>query len=159
MCRLQVPDAPVAPTGRATGLDVGLTTFATTEHPATDIPNPRFARAAAKALIRSQRDLARKQKGSKGRAAARQRKARIEAHTANQRTDWQHKAARDLVGVYDRIGVEKLQVKNMSRSGTGRRQDRAEPLHRRRRLGPVPGGSDLAGHQGRQDGGPCPGPG
>lgn len=120
VCRLQVPGAPVAPTGAATGLDVGLETFATTEDPSTDIANPRFAKAAAKALARSQRHLAGKKKGSAGRAKARRRKAKVEARTASQRADWQHKAARRLVASYDRIGVEDLQVKNMSRRGKGR---------------------------------------
>jgi putative transposase len=122
VCRVALPDTPVAPTGRATGVDVGLTTFATTEDPDTDVANPRFARKAARALARSQRHLARKAKGSKGRAKARRRKARVEARTANQRADWQHEQARKLVAAYDRIGVEKLAVKNMSRSGQGRRK-------------------------------------
>lgn len=109
----------MAPTGRATGVDVGLTTFATTEDPDSDVANPRFARSAAKALARSQRNLARKTKGSKGRAKAKQHKARIEARTKNQRADWQHKAARNLVATYDRIGVEDLKVKNLSAKGKG----------------------------------------
>ena len=46
------PDA-VGTTGATTGLDVGLTTFATTEYPDADVANHRFARAAAKALARS----------------------------------------------------------------------------------------------------------
>jgi len=57
----------VGVTGQSTGLDVGLTTFATTEFPDADVPNPRFARHAAKALARSQRNVARKQKGSRNR--------------------------------------------------------------------------------------------
>jgi putative transposase len=115
VCRVEVPDAPVAPTGRATGLDVGLATFAATEDLDTDVANPRFAKQAAKALARAQRHLARKQTGSKARSKARRRKARIEARVADQRADFAHKAARRLVGLYDRIGVENLEVKNMSR--------------------------------------------
>jgi putative transposase len=117
VCPVEVPDAAVAPTGRATGLDVGLRTFAATEDPDTDVANPRFAKQSAKALARSQRHLARKQTGSKGRTKARGRKARIESRVADQRADFAHKAARKLVGVYDRIGVENLKVKNMSRRG------------------------------------------
>ncbi|HUC38122.1 MAG TPA: transposase [Acidimicrobiales bacterium] len=120
VCRIEVPDAPVAPTGRTTGIDVGLATFATTEDPNSDVANPRFAKAAAKALARSQRHMARKKLGSKGRGKARRRKAELENRTANQRADFQHKAARNLVCAYDRIGVEKLQVKNMSRRAKGR---------------------------------------
>lgn len=120
VCGVELPDAPVAPSGRASGIDVGLTTFATTEDPDTDVANPRFARGAAKVLARSQRHLARKKKGSKGRAKARQHKARVEARIKDQRADWQHKQARKLVAAYDRIGVEKLAVKNMSRRSKGR---------------------------------------
>ena len=122
VCRVTLPDIPVAPTGRSTGLDVGLTTFATTENPDTDIANPRFARTAAKALARTQRHLSHKKPGSNNRVKARRRKARVEARTADQRADWQHKQARKLVAVYDRIGVENLQIKNMSRAGKGRRK-------------------------------------
>ncbi len=120
VCGVELPDAPVAPTGRASGIDLGLTTFATTEDPDSDVANPRFARRAAKALARSQRHLARTKKGSKGAALARRRKARVEARIKDQRADWQHKAARKLVAAYDRIGVEDLAVKNMSRRGKGR---------------------------------------
>jgi len=120
VCRIELPYPGLAPGGRTTGLDVGLSTFATTEDPATDVPSPRFARAAAKALARSQRHLVRKKRGSRARARARRRKARLEARVADQRKDWQNKAARSLVGVYDCIGVEDLRVKNMSRRGKGR---------------------------------------
>ena len=44
VCRVEPPDAAVAPTGRASGIDMALTTFATTEDPDTDVGNPRFAR-------------------------------------------------------------------------------------------------------------------
>ena len=120
VCRVAIPDAPVVATGRSSGLDVGLTTFATTEDPATDIANPRFARAAAKALVRCQRQVARKATGSNSRAKARRRKARVEARVANQRADFHHKAARALVTAYDRVGIEGLAVRNMSRRGKGR---------------------------------------
>jgi putative transposase len=119
--QLEVPVGPVQGTGRATGLDLGLDAFATVEDPTYDIPNPRLARARAKALARSQRCLSRKQKGSANRAKARRRRARIEARTAAQRADFHHKAARGLLCVYDRIGVEDLAVKHLATSG-GRRK-------------------------------------
>lgn len=58
--------------------------------------------------------------GSKGRAKAKTRAARVAAKVANQRSDFHHKLARGLVGAYDRIGVEDLKVKNLSSRGTGR---------------------------------------
>ncbi|MDQ1427031.1 MAG: putative transposase [Acidimicrobiaceae bacterium] len=113
------PD-PVAATGESTGVDVGLNTFATTEFPDADVPNPRFARAAAAALARSQRNLAGKKRGSKNRAKAKTAVAKVHATVAAQRADFVHKQARTLARRFERIGVEKLQVKNMSAKGTGR---------------------------------------
>ena len=106
----------VGATGATTGLDVGLTTFATTEYPDADVANPRFARAAAKALARSQRSLSRKKKGSHNRAKAKTATAKVAARTANQRKDWQHKQARQLARRFDRIGVEDLRINNMVRN-------------------------------------------
>jgi putative transposase len=114
--RIEVPSSPISPTGGCSGLDLGLSTFATTEDPSSDIPNPRFARAAAKALARSQRSFASKQMGSANRAKAKRRVARVAARTANQRADFAHKAARALLASYDTIGVEELAVKNMMAS-------------------------------------------
>jgi putative transposase len=113
---VRVEPEDVGVTGSSTGLDVGLTTFATTEYPDADIPNPRFARNAAKALARSQRNLARKMKGSNNRAKAKVGAAKVYAHTANQRKDWQRKEARTLARRFDRIGVEDLRIKNMVRN-------------------------------------------
>jgi putative transposase len=109
------PEA-LSATGATTGLDVGLTTFATTEFPDADIPNPRSARHAAKALARSQRNLSRKKQGSHNRAKAKTATAKVAAYTASQRKDWQHKEARKLAQRFDRIGVEDLHVKNMVRN-------------------------------------------
>jgi putative transposase len=120
--RMETPSNQLRPTGRATGLDVGLDTYATVEDPTHDIPNPRLARGHAKALARSQRSLARKQKGSANRTKAQRHRARIEAKIAARRADFHQKAARRLVRAYDRIGVEALAINQLSRRGKGRRK-------------------------------------
>jgi putative transposase len=120
--RREVPDHGVVTAGVGTGLDVGLSVFATTEDPSTDVANPRYARQAAKARARSQRNVARKDQGSANRARARRRLARVEARVAAQRADFHHKAARSLVSSYDVIGVEKVSVKAMAARGRGRRR-------------------------------------
>ncbi len=112
------PDA-VGETGQITGLDLGLTTYATTEFAEADVPNPRLGRAAAKALARSQRNLCRKKVGSVGRAKARRHTARVHARIANQRRDFHQKEARKLARRFDLIGVEALGVQRMT-SGGGR---------------------------------------
>ena len=120
---VELPEEPVVATGKTTGLDVGLTTFATAEDEAHDVANPRLARQAAKALARSQRNMAREQNGSKGRAEAKRRLAVCSASVAYQRSDFCHKTARGLLAAYDVIGVDVLRVKDMSR--------RAEPARRK----------------------------
>jgi putative transposase len=105
--------APVGASGESTGLDVGLNTFATTEFADADVPNPRFARAAAKALARSQRNLARKQRGSNNRAKAKTAAAKAHAAVAARRADFAHQQARTLARRFDRIGVEDLRIKNL----------------------------------------------
>jgi putative transposase len=110
---VQVEPIEIGVTGETTGLDLGLTTFATTEFADADIANPRYARSAARALARSQRVQARKTKGSKGRAEAKVGIARLHARVAAQRSDFAHKEARTLARRFDRIGVEDLQIKNM----------------------------------------------
>jgi putative transposase len=103
-------------TGRSTGADVGLTTFVTTVDPDHDIPNPRFARRAARDLAQANRALARTEKESKGRERARQRLAKVHARTADRRRDHHHKTARDLARAFDVIGIEDLRVANMVRN-------------------------------------------
>ena len=145
---VRVEPEPVGATGQSTGVDVGLSTFATTEYADADVPNPRFARAAAKALARSQRNLARKQKGSKNRVKAKTARAKVEAHTANQRRDFQHKQARTLARRFDRIGVEDLRITNMVRNRHLARSISDAGVGR------LLAGSGLAGPQGRPRGSP-----
>lgn len=91
-------------------------TYATTEFADADVPNPRFARRAAKALARSQRNLARKPKGSNHRAKAKMSTARVHTRVDAQRRDFAHKQARALARRFDRIGVEDLRIANMIRN-------------------------------------------
>ena len=110
--RVEIADVPCAKSGRVSGLDVGLSTFATTEDgkDAEHRRTPGSQRGAAKALARSQRSVASKKMGSKNRGRAKKRAARVAVKVANQRADFHHKAARGLLGVYDVIGVEDLRI-------------------------------------------------
>jgi putative transposase len=122
VCKVRTPDGPVNPIGRTTGLDLGLETFAITEHPATDVKNPRFGKAEAAKLRRLNRHLARTQKASNNRRKLRCRKARLEATVADRRREFYHHEARKLVQAYDQIGVEDLAVINMTRKAKGGRK-------------------------------------
>lgn len=64
-------------------------------------------------LTKLQRQLARKQKGSKNREKARIKVARMEHYIANCRNDWIEKESLRLVQNYQVIGIEDLNLKGM----------------------------------------------
>lgn len=109
-----VPARPLEPTGSATGVDVGIADFAVTSDGA-HIANPRWARTAGGRLEAAQGRLTAKQRGSNNRRSARETVAARHRKIANQRRDWQHKQARQLVERYDIVFVEDLKIKNMVR--------------------------------------------
>ena len=109
-----IPTNPLPMTGRQAGIDLGIVSFATTsdgEH----IDNPRCARASAGRLAAAQRRLQLARRGGKNRAAKRETVAARHRKIANQRKDFHHKQARELVARYDLIVVEDLKIANMLR--------------------------------------------
>lgn len=109
-----VPTNPLPATGRQAGIDVGIVSLATTsdgEH----VDNPRWGRTAAHRLAAAQQRLARAKRGSNNRDLRRQTVAARHRKIANQRKDFHHKQARALVGRYDLLVVEDLQIANMMR--------------------------------------------
>lgn len=110
----EVPANPLEPTCKSCGIDLGLASFLVTSE-GTKVPNPSLAREAADSLARAQQVLARKQRGSNNRRAARATVASRHRKVANARRDFHHKTARDLLRAYDVICVEDLTVKNMVR--------------------------------------------
>jgi putative transposase len=109
-----VPTSPLPATGRQAGIDVGIVSFATTsdgEH----VDNPRWGRTAAERLTAAQQRLARAKRRSKNRDCKRETVAARHRKIANQRKDFHHKQARALVGRYELLVVEDLQIANMLR--------------------------------------------
>ncbi|MBO8129198.1 MAG: IS200/IS605 family element transposase accessory protein TnpB [Peptococcaceae bacterium] len=98
--------------GSAVGLDVRLEKFAALSD-GSIIENPQYLRNTEKKIKHAQRHLSRKQKGSRNRAKARLKLAKLHAKVRNQRRDFLHKEARKLVSNYSFIAVEKLNVKGM----------------------------------------------
>ncbi|HEV8190982.1 MAG TPA: transposase [Ktedonobacterales bacterium] len=119
----EVPVHPLPPTGRETGIDLGLESFATLAD-ATLIHNPRCYRKAEAYLRRRQRRVARRKQGShrwrrkavkllaKTHQYLRHQHLRHQ-HLRHQRRDFQHKAALQLVRQYDVISYEDLRIRNM----------------------------------------------
>ncbi len=94
------------------GLDLGLKSMVITSDGHT-YGNPKFWNIDEKKLARAQRRLAKKQKGSKNRAKARLKVARLHARISDRRRDYQHKLSTQLIRENQTICVESLQVKNM----------------------------------------------
>jgi putative transposase len=115
---VEVPDLDPLPTsGRAAGVDLGVTDFAVTSNDQR-ITNPRHMERKARRLARYQRQMARCQPGSANRAKAKAKVARAHRKVRAARTDFLHKASTSLVRDYDLIVLEDLAVKNMVRNRT-----------------------------------------
>jgi putative transposase len=106
------PPEPLQETGRAVGVDLGVTDFVVTSD-GERTPNPRCLERRARSLARYQRRLARCQKGSANRAKASTRVARAHRKVRNARADFLHRASTRLVRQNDVIVIEDLAVVNM----------------------------------------------
>ena len=103
------------PPQEAVGVDLGVTTLATLSQ-GEPIPGPKAHTALLKRLRRTSRRLSDKQRGSKNRAKAKRRLARLHARIANIRKDAAHKATTKLAKTFRRIGAEDLNVRGMTRN-------------------------------------------
>ena len=104
---------PLPETGNECGIDMGLESFATLDS-GKRIENPRLLRKATKKLRRSQQRLSKCEKGSNRRKKAVKRVARLHEKVARKRRGFHHSEARAIVNRFDRIAVEKLNVKGLA---------------------------------------------
>ncbi len=102
-------------TGQTVGIDLGLTSFAVLSD-GTKIDAPRFLRRAEKKLKKTQRELSRKQKGSRNREKARLKVAGVHAKVADARHEFHHQLSTKLIRDNQAIGVENLAVKGLART-------------------------------------------
>jgi len=103
---------PVPTVDSVVGIDFGLDhllVLSTGEK----IGNLRHERRDRTVLVKAQRALCRKQKGSNNRAKARVKVARVHARTADRRTDYLHKITTRLVRENQTFVIEDLAVSNM----------------------------------------------
>lgn len=104
----------VADVDSETGIDLGLKDFAVLRGGKV-IENPRFFRKMERKLVKAQRGLSRKQKGSANRAKARIRLARVHERVKDRRDDWLHKQVGAIIAENQGVFVEDLNVKGLSR--------------------------------------------
>jgi putative transposase len=111
----EVPVEPLPPTGRETGIDVGLKVFLVTAS-GDVIDNPRHFRKAEKQLAKAHRRVSRRKKGSTRRMKAIAWLRRKHQRVQRQRCDFHHKTALCVLRTYNMIYLEALQVRNMVRN-------------------------------------------
>ena len=98
--------------GKVLGIDMGLTDFCITSD-GSKYANPRWIDRHEGNLIRKQQALSRKQKGSKNRAQARLKVAKVHNRISRCREDFHHKLSRKIVNENQVICVENLNIKGM----------------------------------------------
>src|SRR5438034_5227409 len=103
---------PLEVTPQMVGLDLGLKSMVITSDGHT-YGNPKFFAKEEKKLAKAQRRHAKKKKGSKNRAQARLKVARIQKKMADRRRDYQHKLSTQTIRENQVVCIESLQVKNM----------------------------------------------
>jgi putative transposase len=111
----EVPAQPLPPTGKETGIDVGLKVFLITAD-GEAVENPRLHRRGEKKLAKAQRRVSRRKKGSHRRRKAVGNLQRAHQTVKRQRADFQHKTALKLLRDYDTMYLENLRVANMVRN-------------------------------------------
>lgn len=106
---------PLLKTTKEVGIDVGLKDFAILSNGEV-FENPKFLRNMEQKLIREQRILSRRVKGSSNWNKQRVKVARIHERIANARTDYLQKISTHIVKNHDIIAMEDLQVSNMMKN-------------------------------------------
>ena len=81
--------------------------------------SPKYYRKSQAKLAKLQKQLSKKQKGSKNRDKARMKVAKMHKHISNQRLDFLHKKSTEIANQYDVVCVEDLNMKALSNKGFG----------------------------------------
>jgi len=111
---VDVPTCSLAPTGRAVGIDLGVTNLVATSE-GECIKGEQFGSKARVQLASAQRKLATKQRGSNRRRRQVEEVARLHRKVTNQRRNTAHQLSQRLVNDYDFIVLEDLAITNMVR--------------------------------------------
>ena len=109
-----VAPRPLPATGKSTGIDVGITTFATMSD-GSEVDNPRLAETAQPQIRKLQKTVSRRKKGSHRRKKAIGVLARAQARVADKRKQFHHTTAKEILETYDAVAVEDLNVKGLAR--------------------------------------------
>ena len=112
LCCTDVDITPFEKTENAVGIDLGIKEFCITSD-GEMISNPKYLKKSLGKLVKLQRELSRKSKGSSNRNKARVKVARLWEHIANQRKDFLQKLSAEIVKNNDIVCIEDLNVSGM----------------------------------------------
>lgn len=101
--------------GGCIGIDVGIKEFYSDSN-GNVVPNPKYLEKSMRKLIREQRKLSRKQKGSNNRNKQCVKVALVHEKITNQRNDFLQKQSTMLIRENQTICIEELKVRNMMRN-------------------------------------------
>jgi transposase len=118
-----IPDPiPTPGNGQVVGIDRGVAVSAALS--TGDLLHaPGLTVRERRRLRRLERTLARAKRGSNRRGRVRHAVARLKARETDRRKDWAEKVSTDIARRFDVIRVEDLQIKNMTRSAKGTRDN------------------------------------
>jgi len=109
------PEIKVHNGEEVTGIDLGLTSFATLSN-GEKIENPWFFRSEEQALAKVQRRLSKEEKGTPERVRRRLIIAKVHDRIANKRKNFIHQECRKLVDRFKLIAFEELKIKTMQQN-------------------------------------------
>ena len=115
LCCVDIGINPLEQTGAVVGIDLGIKEFATTSDNEI-INNPKFYRKYEEKLIKSQRKLSKRKKGSNNRNKQRLKVNKWHKKIANCRIDFLQKLSTKLIRDYDIICMEDLNSSGMMKN-------------------------------------------
>lgn len=115
ICCTNVEIEKLPQNSNAIGIDVGIKSFCVMSNE-ENIENPKYLQKSYKKLIKAQRRLSSKTKGSKNYHKARIKLAKVHEKIANQRIDFLHKLSSRLISENQIIVLEDLNVKGMMKN-------------------------------------------
>lgn len=107
--------SPMNNKGGIIGIDVGIKEFYCDSN-GSKVANPKYLETSMRKLIREQRKLSRKEKGSNNRKKQRVKVALVHERITNKRNDFLQKQSTMLIRENQTVCIEYLQVKNMMRN-------------------------------------------
>ena len=115
LCCVNIEQQIIGQTGAVVGIDLGIKEFATTSDNEV-INNPKFYRKYEQRLIKTQRKLSKRKKGSNNRNKQRLKVNKWHKKITNCRIDFLQKLSTKLIKDYDIISMEDLASGNMMKN-------------------------------------------